>query len=158
MQKQVISLDDEISFDKFEYKKYFKLACRLLPNQHKEKLDIEILDSIICNIKDIVYIFVIDNKIFKIGQSIRNIKQRIQSYNGAKNELSGYTNKNILKMLLEINKAIDVYIFFVPEEKRPKCVLFGQSVSITLSKEAENAILKSFKAKYNKLPIGCKQT
>ncbi|TQR32497.1 restriction endonuclease [Campylobacter sp. MIT 99-7217] len=136
--------------------------CNLRPNKDQERLDIEILDEQKCKEKGFVYIFVIKNKIFKIGQSITNIKGRIQSYNCGKveyriNGTNSTTNYFVLQSLLSINELVEVYAFFPP---KPTYIIFGQSFtdSYPPSKKAENIIIKKFKEEHKKLPIGCTQT
>jgi hypothetical protein len=66
-------LQNEISYQDFEYKSYFSYLCNLIPNQSLEKLEIEIIDKDKIKQDGLVYIFVIDGKIFKIGHTITSI-------------------------------------------------------------------------------------
>lgn len=154
-------LKDEVSYDDFEYKEDFSIICRLIPNVDKEKLDIEIIDVENCKKSGLVYLFVIDNKIFKIGQSITPITKRIQSYNCGKveyriNGTNSTTNYFVLQSLLKINLPVDVYAFF-PDQ--PEYELFGKKYqdSWQVSKRAENIIINDFIKNHNKKPIGCTQ-
>jgi hypothetical protein len=151
--KTLDDLKNEINFEDFEYKKYFNLICYLFPNRDKERLEIEVIDVDACEDSGLVYIFVINGKIFKIGQSITPIIRRIQSYNCGKTEyrISGTnstTNYFVLQSLLNINEVVHVYAFF-PDQ--PEYTLFEKKYrdSWPTSKRAENM--------HNKKPIGCTQ-
>lgn len=159
--KDINDLKNEIDYADFEYKEYFTHLCNLIPNDKLEKLEIQSIDSKNLTRAGLVYVFVIDNKIFKIGHSITPITKRIQSYNCGKTEYringtNSTTNYFVLQSFLKINKIINVYAFF-PEQ--PKYKLFGKDYqdSFPTSKRAENEILKDFIKKHNKKPIGCTQ-
>lgn len=154
-------LKNEIAFSDFEYKNYFKILCKLIPNNKLEKLEIEIIDKENINKGGLVYIFVIDNKIFKIGHTITSIIKRVQSYNCGKveyriNGTNSTTNYFVLQSLLKINKKVEVYAFF---PNQPTYEIFGKKYkdSFPPSKRAENVILNDFIKKHNKKPIGCTQ-
>ncbi len=115
--KTMQDLQNEIDYEDFEYKEYFSHICNLLPNVEKEKLEIEILDQHKTKFSGLVYVFVINNKIFKIGHSITPITKRVQSYNCGKTEyrISGTnstTNYFVLQSLLKIGEKVAVYGFF----------------------------------------------
>jgi hypothetical protein len=132
-----------------------------MPNKAEEKLEVETVDAANINKSGMVYVFVIEGKIFKIGQSISSIKQRVQSYNCGKIEyrISGTnstTNYFVLQSLLNIGKVVNVYAFF-PEQ--PTYTIFGKTYqnSLSVSKQAEKEILKTFMETHKKKPIGCTQ-
>lgn len=159
--KSLNELENEIEYADFEFKKYFKLICYLIPNRNKEKLEIEEVDSNACRKDGIVYVFVINNRIFKIGESINSIIHRVQSYNCGKLDyrLRGTcstTNFYVLQSLLNIDTKVEVYGYF-PEQ--PKYTVLGKTFknSKPPSKTAENLIIKNFEKKYGKKPIGCTQ-
>ena len=94
----------------------------------KERLDIEVLDKSKCDEEGFVYVFVVNEKIFKIGQSTTNIIKRIQSYNCGKaqyrkNGTCGTTNYFVLQSLLNLNLEVFVYAFF---PQKPRYEIFGQ--------------------------------
>ena len=158
----IVELSNECKYDDFKYKDDFTLICKLKPNKSKEKLDIEILDKNKCKEKGFVYIFVVDEKIFKIGQSTTNIIKRIQSYNCGKiqyrkNGTCATTNYFVLQSLLNLNLEVFVYAFFTP---KPRYEIFGQVFedSYPPSKKAENIIITDFIKKHGKKPIGCTQS
>ncbi len=160
--KDIDDLQNEISYNEFEYKDYFSHLCNLIPNNELEKLEIEVIDEEKIKTEGLVYVFVIEGKIFKIGHTITPITKRIQSYNCGKTEyrISGTnstTNYFVLQSLLKINKKVNVYAFF---PQKPKYSLFGEEYqdSFPVSKRAENIILENFIKKHNKKPIGCTQT
>lgn len=154
-------LKNEISYKDFEYSEYFVHLCNLLPNNDKERIEIEKVDIPNFDKKGLVYVFVINNKIFKIGHTITSITERVQSYNCGKVEYriagtNSTTNYFVLQSILKLNKKVSVYAFF-PDQ--PEYSLFGKNYtdSFPPSKRAENEILISFVKKYNKKPIGCTQ-
>ncbi len=160
--KDVAQLEKEISFDKFEYKEYFSHLCNLIPEREQEKLRIEAIDEENIQKEGLVYVFVVDGKIFKIGHTITSITKRIQSYNCGKTEyrISGTnstTNYFVLQSLLGMNEKVKVYAFF-PD--KPRYTLFGKDYqdSFPVSKRAENIILQDFIKNHSKKPIGCTQT
>ncbi len=115
--KSVNDLKDEIDYKDFEYKEYFNLLCELVPNNSLEKLEINAIDEKNMKNKGLVYVFVIQGKIFKIGHSITPITKRVQSYNCGKveyrkNGTCSTTNYFVLQSLLKINKIVQVYAFF----------------------------------------------
>ena len=159
--KSIKELSQEIKYDDFEYKSYFNLLCHLVPNNESEKLEIEVINQELIEKEGMVYVFVIDDYIFKIGHTITNIKKRIQSYNCGKTEYringtNSTTNYFVLQSLLKINKKVLVYVYF-PTHLTYE--VFGEEYSDSHppSKRAENILMKAYIAKYNKKPIGCTQ-
>ncbi len=160
--KDYKQLSNEMNYEDFEYKENFELICELKPNKTLERLELEAINEEKCKEQGFVYVFVIKDKIFKIGQSITNIKKRIQSYNCGKveyriNGTNSTTNYFVLQSLLNINETVKVYAFFPP---KPTYIIFNQSFtdSYPPSKKAENIIINDFKKKHKRLPIGCTQT
>lgn len=159
--KSFDDLKNELNFDDFRYKKYFHLICNLIPNKEKERLELEPIDTEACQDSGLVYVFVVKNKVFKIGHSITPIVKRVQSYNCGKTEYringtNSTTNYFVLQSLLKINEVVQVYGFF-PD--LPEYILFGKKYkdSWPTSKRAENIIISDFMAEHNKKPIGCTQ-
>jgi len=159
--KSLDELSDEINYEDFEYKKYFSHICNLIPDIEKERLLVEEIDLIKIKQTGLVYVFVIEWKIFKIWHSITPIKKRVQSYNCWKTEYriawtNSTTNYFVLQSLLKINKKVNVYWFF---PNQPEYELFWKKYrdSFPPSKRAENEILKDFIIKHNKKPIWCTQ-
>lgn len=160
--KTIDDLQNEILYQDFEYGEHFIHLCNLLPNKELEKLEIEIINEENIKKEGLVYVFVINDRIFKIGHTISPIKKRIQSYNCGKTEYriagtNSTTNYFVLQSLLNINKIINLYAFF-PDH--PEYTVFGKTFkdSFPISKRAENEILINFIKKHNKKPIGCTQT
>lgn len=159
--KNIKDLTQEVKFEDYEEKSYFRLLCFLIPNIEEEKLEIEVSDNEMINKEGMVYIFVIDDYIFKIGHTITSIKKRIQSYNYGKTEYringtNSTTNYFVLQSLLKINRKVFVYAYF---PTHPTYEVFGKKFSDSHppSKRAENILIESFIKKYNKKPIGCTQ-
>lgn len=154
-------LKDEVDYERFKYKEYFDIVCRLIPDRENETLVIEPINEELTNKEGIVYVFVINGKIFKVGESINSIKDRVQSYNCGKLEyrLKGTcstTNFYVLQSLLSIGETVDVYGYFPIQ---PEYTIFNNKYksSKSASKVAENLIIKDFIDEYNKKPIGCTQ-
>lgn len=152
--KHIDELENECQWEDFEFKEYFEAIAILEPNLALERLEMRYLNETKCKDEGFVYVFVIENKIFKIGQSITNLKKRIQSYNCGKieyriNGTNSTTNYFVLQSLLKINKEIIVYAFFPP---KPSYEIFGKHFkdSYPPSKRAENIILKAFIKKEGK--------
>jgi hypothetical protein len=159
--KSVKDLKNEISFSKFDFKKYFSHLCDLIPDKKNENLEIKVVDKNNIQKKGLVYVFVIEGKIFKIGHTINNIIDRVQSYNCGKTEyrMAGTcstTNYFVLQSLLNINKIVKVYAYF---PNLPKYKVFGKKFqdNFPVYKRAEKEILKFLMDKYKKIPIGCTQ-
>lgn len=161
--KSLKELESEISYNDFNYKKYFHHLCDIIPEKSYEKLTISPIDEANIKTEGLVYVFAIENKIFKIGHTIKSIKDRIQSYNCGKTEYRikgtcSTANYFVLQSLLNINKPTNVYAFF-PE--KPRFTIFGKKYigdSYPPSKRAEKEIITNFKNKFNKKPIGCTQS
>lgn len=160
--KSISSLKDEVSYRKFEYKDHFQHLCNIIPNQEQERLEIQEVKGGDITRAGLVYVFVIKEKIFKIGHTITSIKKRVQSYNCGKTEYriagtNSTTNYFILQSLLSINHKVKVYAFF-PEQ--PKYEVFGEKFqdSYPVAKTAEKKIIEEFEATHNKKPIGCTTT
>ena len=160
--KSADDLKGEVLYNDFEYKKYFIHLCNLIPNNDLEKITIDPIDDIAIKKTGLVYVFVIDGKIFKIGHTITCINKRISSYNCGKTEYringtNSTTNYFVLQSILKINEVVNVYAFF-PEH--PTYTLFGKTYndSFPVSKRAENEIIKDFIKSNGKKPIGCTQT
>ena len=160
--KTIDDLQNEILYQDFEYREHFIHLCNLLPNKELEKLEIETINEENIKKEGLVYVFIINDRIFKIGHTISPIKKRIQSYNCGKTEYriagtNSTTNYFVLQSLLNINKIVNVYAFF-PDH--PEYTVFGKTFkdSFPISKRAENEILINFIKKHNKKPIGCTQT
>ena len=155
--KKPDELVGEIDYSRFLYKDYFEFLCSIIPNKEQERLDVGESGTKRIDTKGLVYIFVIEGKIFKIGQSINSIKDRIQSYNCGKRDYrivgtNSTTNYFVLQSLLEINRPVQVYAYFI-DKKRYE--IFGEVGEDTFpsTKIVERKILKDFLEKYGKKPI-----
>jgi len=156
-----ISEANLIYFKNFEHRSYFKKIFSLKPNRDNEKLEIvNVLNDSYINKKGLVYCFVVEEIIFKIGSSTTNMKGRIQSYNCGKQSYrnSGTcstTNYFVLQTFLNINKVIDVYAYF------PEVIefdVFGKKEKSSLpAKYYEKAILTNMKNE-GVFPSLCTQT
>lgn len=159
--KKVEELNKEIDYNNFKYKQHFTHICNLVPDREKERLDIEVIDEKKVSDFGLVYVFVIENKIFKIGHSITPIGKRVQSYNCGKTEyrISGTnstTNYFVLQSILNINKKVKVYAYFPPKLGYE---IFGEkgTDSFPPAKRVENKIIIDFIEEHGRKPIGCTQ-
>ena len=159
----ITQLDKEINYKDFVYKNDFKHICNLKPHSKNgaEHLEVIPIEKNLVNELGFVYIFVIENKIFKIGSSINSIYNRISSYNCGriKFRMKGTcstTNYFVLQSFLKFDEVINLYGYF-PEKQKYK-VFNEEGIDVFPSaKIVEKKVLKDFKEKYNKLPIGCSQ-
>ncbi len=156
--KKIEELKEEVNYNEFEYKKYFSHICNLIPNKEKEKLELERINDEKVKDYGLVYILVIKNKIFKIGQSITSIKDRIQSYNCGKIEYriagtNSTTNYFVLQSLLGLNEIVNVYGYFPDKKEYEIFGEFGED-SFPPAKKVEKKIIADFIKKHNKKPIG----
>jgi len=155
-------LYDEIGFSTFEQKTYFTHICNFIPDKINEKLTIEYLDIRLCNVKGLVYILVINDKILAIGETTDNIKGRVSSYNSGKNKYRKQTGTNsttnyfILQSILNINLTVFVYAY-IPDKSIHKIFNTTVESSFSATKEAKKLLLSKIDNIYNKLPIGCSQ-
>ncbi|MDR3290095.1 MAG: hypothetical protein LBT02_02310 [Rickettsiales bacterium] len=154
------NLKNEANYSDFkDYQKYFIHLCDLQPNLEKERLEIINCEIDYLNKEGFVYIFVIKDKVFKIGESTTSIKDRIQSYNCGKktyrkNGTCSTTNYFTLQSLLNINTSIEVYAYF-PDEV--EYIVLGNEIykgSASPAKVAEGFVIKKFTSIFNKKPIG----
>lgn len=159
--RSVTDLDNEVSFDEFDYKQFFNLLCKLRPNIDEEKLDIIPIDEDKMKTAGFIYVMVIKGKIFKIGQSTKDVIQRVGSYNTGKLEYrskgtNSTTNFFVLHSLLNIGEEVEMYAYFPPLAKYN---LFYEDIesSEAPSKYAERVIINDFIKLYERKPIGCTQ-
>ncbi len=159
----ITDLDREMEYKDFKRHKDFKLVCKLKPDMESESL--KIYDNVedLADRKGIVYVLVINGRIFKVGQSINSIRERIQSYNCGKKKYrkesgtNSTTNYFVLQSLLNIGYDVEVYGYFPVQ---PKFKIFGKEYqdSKSVSKVAENIIIKELMKDNNgNKPIGNKQ-
>lgn len=137
--------------------------CTLAPNHGEQKLEVKaVRDKGQRNRKGLVYVLVIDSRIFKIGHTINTFESRLRSYNtGRVSYRSRGTNSGanffVLQSILGIGKNVAVHCFY-PDQK--KWNLLGETghEAFPSSKTAERIILGRFRKKYGSLPIGCTQS
>jgi hypothetical protein len=149
-------------YSNYDYNEYFTKLGTIIPNREAEKLEIEYADGVDTTRKGLIYILVIQDKIFKIGQTTDAFDGRLGSYNcGRQNNRDkgtcSVTNYFVLQSLLAINRPVDVYVYYPP---RATYELFEQMVetSEAPSKYGERLIVEDFLKKYYKKPIGCTQS
>lgn len=149
-------------FTLYPLKKKFRKIGYIQPIIEREKLEYIPIEKDSDKITGAVYCFVIDNKIFKIGQTITSMKDRIRSYNCGKkayreNGTCSTTNYKILQSFLNWGKNIDVYILEPPTASFID--IFGNEIitNTITSKITENQCIDIFEKTYGHLPYGCIQ-
>lgn len=148
----------EMPFEDLPYKDFFSYYCDLVPDQAGERLLIKnaALDTL--TKQGMLYAFVIDDKVVKIGSSITSFKKRVQSYNCGRQAYRdkgtcSVTNYHVLQSFLKINKRIKVYCYF-PAWLKVK--VFGENEIVSPAKLFEKKLLTHLK-KNHRLPIMCTQ-
>lgn len=150
---------NQMNFNDFEYKDKFSFLCDLIPEKAKERLVIKNPSSSLIHRRGILYLFILENKLIKVGSSTVSFPERVTSYNCGrkafrKNGTCSTTNYLVLQSLLNINKPVKVYSFH-PDEI--EIDVWGEKEAISLpTKRFEKKILTELKNK-GKLPIFCTQ-
>lgn len=159
----ITDLDREMEYKDFKRHKDFKLVCKLKPDMESESL--KIYDNVedLADRKGIVYVLVINGRIFKVGQSINSIRERIQSYNCGKKKYRKESGTNSTTNYFCITEFIKyriwcwgIWVF----SSSTKFKIFGKEYqdSKSVSKVAENIIIKELMKDNNgNKPIGNKQ-
>ncbi len=157
------ALQNEIEWENYIDKGCFTYYCDLIPNRAGERINIEnIKKDSLTRIEGLVYVFVIEGKILKIGQSTTTFRGRVKSYNAGTENIrkgkgtSSVTNYFILQSILNINKTVKVYLI-VPGHLDWE--LFGETgtVSFPPVKIWERKLLERFEKQHGKTPIGNSQ-
>jgi len=140
---------------------HFELIAIGNPDQKNESWVMDIKNNKYKTTDDLIYVLVIEDKIFKIGKSITTMEKRIGSYHSGKNayrEKENATNSStnwfVLQTVLAINKPVYIYVLYVPQTKNS---FMGWTYHNRVSKEIETLLLAAFNKKYKKNPIGNKQ-
>ncbi len=154
------ALKDEIKWEDYSHKDLFIHYCDLIPHHENEKLTIEnIKDDKLTKAAGVIYAFVIDGKIFKIGQSIGTFKSRLGSYNtGKQSYRSRGTNSGANFFILQSifgmkTEKVEVYLI-APNHRKWEALGETGTEAFPSAKIWERIILAKFKEKYEKLPIG----
>ncbi|MFH1769174.1 MAG: GIY-YIG nuclease family protein [Parcubacteria group bacterium] len=113
-------LRGELNYEEFEHKDKFVFLCNLIPDVDRERLLIEDEDPNYINKKGLVYLFVFNRKLIKVGSTITTFKDRVTSYNCGRrqyreNGTCSTTNYFVLQTLLRWNRPIQIYAYFPPE-------------------------------------------
>ena len=151
-------IEGQMPLNTFKYREHFSFLCNIVPDVANEKLNISNATKLI-NKKGVLYLFVIDGKLIKVGSSTVSFKDRLSSYNCGKkayreNGTCSTTNYLVLQSFLNINKVVEVYVFF-PEEVAMD--VWGESEMVSLpAKRFEKRVLTELKEE-GLLPIMCSQ-
>ena len=154
-------LNTEFNYSDFLYEKQFTYLCNIIPFKEKECLEIEDIGNQNLYSEGLVYVFVINKKILKIGHTIGSIQSRIASYNCGKEihrkkGTCSTTNYFILQTLLNINVPVQVYAFFPKQQEYKIFDEYGKE-PFPSPKIVEKIVIKNFIKKEGRLPIGCTQ-
>ena len=156
--KNVGALRDEINFSDFIYRKHFVRICDLQPDNKHERMVIVNENDRYIDARGLVYVFVINGKIFKIGQTINTIASRVSSYNCGRKLFRARgtcstTNYFVLQSFLAMNVTVSVYAYLA---KKQKYTIFGEHGEdiFPSTKIIERKIIKDFVETHGKKPIG----
>jgi hypothetical protein len=140
---------------------FIKLG-ELLPSVENESITIQNASDILLTKKGLVYAFVIDGRVFKVGKTETTMKERIKSYNCGKrayreNGTCSTTNYMVLQSFLTINKIVEIYGVPIPPAR---FVWNGQEIETDVSpaKYIEGQFLKQITASLNARLPGCTQS
>ncbi len=160
--RSVDALNNEIRWQDYLDKERFTYYCDLMPDRDGERITIgEVHEDSLTGIEGFVYVFVINGRILKIGQSITLFKKRVTSYNCGKQKARdkgtcSVTNYFILQSILKINVPVKVYLM-VPTHLDWEVLGETGTVSFPPVKIWERKLLERFTAAHCKSPIGNSQ-
>jgi len=153
-------INSQPNFDDFKYKYMFSFLCDVIPDRKNERLLIKNEDARKVARPGVLYVFVVDNKLIKVGSSTTSFRERVQSYNCGKEKYRrkhgtcSTTNYLALQTFLRWNQPVKVYAFF---PKEIEIYVLGEKQKIaTPAKNFEKKILTELKEE-GKLPILCTQ-
>lgn len=144
-----------------QLERFVKLG-ELLPNIENESITIQNANDILLTKKGLVYAFIIDGRVFKVGKTETTMKDRIKSYNCGKrayreNGTCSTTNYMVLQSFLSINKIVEIYGIPIPPAR---FVWNGQEIETDVSpaKYIEGQFLKEITTSLNERLPGCSQS
>lgn len=157
--RTIREIKNEVKWDEYEYSSLFTHYCDVEPNFDNERLEIvHIHEYNLVDVKGIVYVLVVENRIIKMGQSINEFSSRLGSYNSGKmayraRGTNSGANFFMLQSLLNIKKQVNVYLL-APNHKKWEVLGETGTEPFPPAKIWERILLNKFKSKYGKLPIG----
>ena len=96
---------------------------------------------------DVVYLFVVDGVILKIGQTSKTMAKRIDMYNaGRKN---GKTEQRLLDYLMSTKKKVYLYVVSASQGE----ILFQGKRQTTTSRQVEQFLIKEYVNHFGRLPL-----
>lgn len=148
-------------FSSYRLGKEMIFAGQLIPDGENERLVWKPNEHFDNSYEGVLYAFVVNGKLYKIGKTDTSFAERVASYNCGKrayrkNGTCSVTNYSILQTLLNFNIPVDVYCYLVP---KATLRAFGTEIEIVTSpaKYIEGLFLKTAKDDFgNRLP-GCIQ-
>lgn len=161
--RKLSDLNQEIRWSIYDRASLFTHLCTLAPNNDNERLDVrEIHDPDLWGRRGLVYAMVVEDRIFKIGQSINTFKDRLGSYNSGRMSFrSRGTNSSsnffALQTFLQLGHPVEIYALF-PDHKTWRFLGETGREAFPSSKVAERIVLGMFRESYDRLPLGCGQS
>ena len=157
---EINSFQDTMKLADFKYVDSFRKIGVVHPLIDREKLGIEYINEEFNKMDGLVYFFVLDGVLLKVGSTITSMTKRVQSYNCGKSTYRkkgtcSTTNYFVLQNFLYWNKEIDVFAYF--PEKVEHTLIDGSVVLVTAAKQNEKVILRHLKNEYGVLPVLCTQ-
>lgn len=148
-------------FTDYTYHKEMPHVGQLIPDKDNEKLLWCPNEDFNDNYPGLIYAFVVNGHLYKIGKTDTTMRERISSYNCGKKEYRNngtcsVTNYFVLQSLLNFNVPVDIYCFLAP---KATLNIFGKSIEISESpaKYIEGLFLSQAKTDFNNKLPGCTQ-
>lgn len=138
--------EQELLIPKLGYVSLIKRSKKTLAFDRKECFDHGIDINDFYRKENLVYFFVVDGEIIKIGQSSRSMADRIYSYNSKRK--SGKTEKDLIDGVMSLGKKVNVYIEYIEGN-----IEFNGLTTRANSVMIEQAYLELYKEKFGKLPL-----
>lgn len=152
---------DAPNFNEYKLKPYFEKIATLIPNNETESLKVKESTTKYDSIEGIVYCFVVDGKILKLGKTDTTMKKRVQSYNCGKRAYRergtcSVTNYAVLQSFLAIGSPIEIWGYAVPPAH---FTLFGEEIvtSTSPSKYTEKTFQKITQQQFGEKLLLCIQ-
>jgi hypothetical protein len=166
---KIINLENLINFNDYKQKDYFEKVATVLLDDDKKRNTLIKFEPIISKKKynekiEWLYIFLINNKIVKIGGTRTGLKGRLSSYlcghhikeNGKSGDCSK-TNAyiyNTFYFYLKNGYKIDMYGYKLPIDKKIINILDKKIEIICQTYHSyESIFLEDYKKNYNKYPV-----
>lgn len=154
------NINGSFPLDNFKFKEHFIKIATIMPDASIEALLVKnIIDERYTKETSLVYLFVIDGNVVKVGSTTTTMKDRISSYNCGKKAYrkSGTcstTNYLVLQSFLLIGKDIDIFAYYTGKIKTS---IFGIENYISVPAKDHEKIINTELKKIGEFPILCTQ-